>query len=139
MFVHFVITNPAIKDLSSSLSNEKKKACSELLVRLFPNLSGSKDLESLEDGAKAALEGLGKGEAQVSHYKSVLAQTETMLTALQTSVETVESEWRLKLEAANKEISELRGSQSSGQSSHINESQQVRCLCILSPHIELHE
>ena len=111
------------------MSTEKKKACSELLVRLFPSLSGSKDLDSLEDGAKAALESLSKGEAQVSHYQSVLAQTETMLTALQTSVETVESEWRLKLEAANKEISELRdrcSSQSSGQSSHINESQQVR-------------
>ena len=97
-------------------------------MRLFPNLSETKDLASLEDGAKAALEALGKGDAQVAHYKSVLAQTETMLTALQTSVETVESEWRLKLEAANKEISELRGSQSSGQSSHINESQQVRSL-----------
>ena len=48
------------------------------------------------------LETLGRGESQVAHYKSVLAQTETMLTSLQTSVETEETKWRLKLDAANK-------------------------------------
>ena len=42
---------------------------------------------------------MSKGEA---HYKNVLAQTDSMLTSLQASVETAEAEWRLKLEAANK-------------------------------------
>ena len=39
---------------------------------------------------------------QVSHYKSVLAQTETMLTSLQASVEAAESDWKLKLDIANR-------------------------------------
>ena len=69
---------------------------------MFPSLTSSSDLEKLEDEAKEALEVLGRNEAQVGHYKSVLAQTETMLTSLQSSVEAAEAEWRLKLEVANK-------------------------------------
>lgn len=38
----------------------------------------------------------------MAHYKEVLATTETMLTSLQSSVETAETEWKLKLEVANK-------------------------------------
>merc|ERR1712227_635556 len=103
-------------DLSSSFVKEKKSS-GELLLRLFPSLSSSPDLGKLEDEAKEALEALGRNEAQVGHYKSVLAQTETMLTSLQSSVEAAEAEWRLKLEAANKELTELRAEKSS---SHIN-------------------
>ena len=69
---------------------------------MFPALSSSSDLDHLESEAKTVLETLGRGESQVTHYKSVLAQTETMLTSLQTSVETEETKWRLKLDAANK-------------------------------------
>ena len=69
---------------------------------MFPALSTSTDLDHLEREAKTVLETLGRGESQVAHYKSVLAQTETMLTSLQTSVETEETKWRLKLDAANK-------------------------------------
>jgi ribosome-binding protein 1 len=43
-----------------------------------------------------------KLESQVGHYKTVLAQTESMLNSLQASVESAETEWRLKLEVANK-------------------------------------
>ena len=69
---------------------------------MFPALSTSTDLDQLEREAKTVLETLGRGKSQVAHYKSVLAQTETMLTSLQTSVETEETKWRLKLDAANK-------------------------------------
>ena len=69
---------------------------------MFPALSTSTDLDQLESEAKTVLETLGRGESQVAHYKSVLAQTEAMLTSLQTSVETEETKWRLKLDAANK-------------------------------------
>ena len=41
---------------------------------------------------------------QVTHYKSVLAQTETMLTSLQASVEAAESDWKLKLDIANRSV-----------------------------------
>ena len=69
---------------------------------MFPSLTSSNDLGKLEDEAKEALEALGRNEAQVAHYKSVLGQTETMLTTLQSSVEAAEADWRLKLEVANK-------------------------------------
>ena len=69
---------------------------------MFPALSTSSDLDQLESEAKTVLETLGRGESQVAHYKSVLAQTETMLTSLQTSVEAAESDWKLKLDIANR-------------------------------------
>ena len=83
------------QDLSRSLESEKKSSES-VLLRLFPSLPGKGDLEA---EAQEALEAMAKGEA---HYKNVLAQTDSMLTSLQSSVETAEAEWRLKLEAANK-------------------------------------
>ena len=83
------------QDLSRSLENEKKSS-EAVLLRLFPSLSGKSDLEV---EAQEALEAMAKGEA---HYKNVLAQTDSMLTSLQASVETAEAEWRLKLEVANK-------------------------------------
>lgn len=45
-------------------------------------------------------EELEKLQTQIDHYKSVLAQTEAMLTSLQASVESAETEWRLKLDVA---------------------------------------
>ena len=88
------------QDLSRSLESEKKSS-EAVLLRLFPSLSGKNDLEA---EAQEALEAMAKGEA---HYKNVLAQTDSMLTSLQASVETAEAEWRLKLEAANKWVFRL--------------------------------
>merc|ERR1711902_233994 len=94
----------------------EKKSSEAVLLRLFPSLSGKNDLEA---EAQEALEAMAKGEA---HYKNVLAQTDSMLTSLQASVETAEAEWRLKLEAANKELSDMRAQKSSPQP-HISTNQ----------------
>merc|ERR1712106_168537 len=45
--------------------------------------------------------------------KTVLAQTESMLNSLQASVESAETEWRLKLEVANKELNDVKVQNSS--------------------------
>ena len=50
-----------------------------------------------------------KLEGQVEHYKGVLAQTESMLTSLQASVKSAESEWRVKLDASIKGLADARG------------------------------
>merc|ERR1711892_1053203 len=120
-------------DLNSSLA-EAKKASSALLVRLFPALPPNLELNQLEEQAKEALEDLQavaertpspakpvkdnseeveKLESQVAHYKTVLAQTESMLNSLQASVESAETEWRLKLEVANKELNDVKVQNSS--------------------------
>merc|ERR1712013_691380 len=96
------------------------KASTALLVRLFPTIPPNAEPEKL---AKKALKDLQaeksvsapdnseeveKLESQVGHYKTVLAQTESMLNSLQASVESAETEWRLKLEVANKELSDVK-------------------------------
>eukprot|EP00092_Neocalanus_flemingeri_P039010 GFUD01042466.1.p1 GENE.GFUD01042466.1~~GFUD01042466.1.p1 ORF type:complete len:755 (-),score=310.89 GFUD01042466.1:753-3017(-) len=122
-------------DLNSSLA-EAKKASTALLVRLFPALPPNLELSQLEEQAKESLEDLQavaertpspskpapvednseemeKLESQVAHYKTVLAQTESMLNSLQASVESAETEWRLKLEVANKELNDVKMQNSS--------------------------
>merc|ERR1712013_405818 len=109
-------------DLNTSLANAKK-ASTALLVRLFPTILPNVETEKLEQLAKEALKDLQaeksvsapdnseeveKLESQVGHYKTVLAQTESMLNSLQASVESAETEWRLKLEVANKELSDVK-------------------------------
>merc|ERR1712013_814263 len=109
-------------DLNTSLANAKK-ASTALLVRLFPTIPPNVEPEKLEQLAKEALKDLQaeksvsapdnseeveKLESQVGHYKTVLAQTESMLNSLQASVESAETEWRLKLEVANKELSDVK-------------------------------
>jgi len=102
-------------DLIAGLEKEKKST-SDLILRLFPSLSSSsKEPSVLEKEAKKLVASLSVGEesleqlsGQVSHYKSVLAQTETMLTSLQTSVEAAESDWKLKLDIANRELIALK-------------------------------
>merc|ERR1711915_139153 len=107
-------------DLSKSLAVEKKTSV-ELLLRLFPSISSNGDISKLEADAKNSLEKLRNVEVQSSHYQTVLAQAEEMLSDLQTSVEKSEADWREKLEIANKELTELRAEKShSTQSSHIN-------------------
>jgi len=85
-----------------------------LLARLFPSIE-----ECTEEKVCAHLAHLATApqpagdlerlEGQVEHYKTVLAQTESMLTSLQSSVESAEAEWRVKLEASTKELAEARG------------------------------
>jgi len=118
-------------DLNTSLS-EAKKASTALLVRLFPAIPPNVELEKVEELAKEALKDLQveaaksatptvvdnseeveKLESQVGHYKTVLAQTESMLNSLQASVESAETEWRLKLEVANKELNDVKMQNSS--------------------------
>jgi len=118
-------------DLNTSLS-EAKNASTALLVRLFPAIPPNVELEKVEELAKEALKDLQveaaksaaptvvdnseeveKLESQVGHYKTVLAQTESMLNSLQASVESAETEWRLKLEVANKELNEVKMQNSS--------------------------
>jgi len=113
-------------DLSKSLAVEKKTSV-ELLLRLFPSISSNGDISKLEADAKNSLEKLRNVEVQSSHYQTVLAQAEEMLSDLQTSVEKSEADWREKLEIANKELTELRAEKShSTQSSHINKQMQVQ-------------
>ena len=89
---------------------KEKKSTKDLILRLFPSLrSSSKDVSLLEEEAKQMVatlnigeEALEKLESQVTHYKNVLAETEKMLTSLQTSVEAAESDWKLKLDIANR-------------------------------------
>jgi len=122
-------------DLNSSLT-EAKQASTALLIRLFPALPPNLELAQLEEQAKESLEDLQaivektpsptksapikdnsvemeKLESQVAHYKTVLAQTESMLNSLQASVESAETEWRLKLEVANKELNDVKMQNSS--------------------------
>merc|ERR1712025_1534117 len=99
-----------------------------LLLRLFPCISSTMELPTMEGKAQEYLqslkdevaqseaedksEELDKLEGQVAHYKSVLNQTETMLNALQASVEAAEGEWRNKLESAHRELTSLRSENS---------------------------
>jgi len=104
-------------ELNSSLG-EAIVAPVALLARLFPTLEGKEEqVPELEKLAKEQLSQLEEGSAakdsQVNHYKGVLAQTESMLNSLQASVESAETEWRLKLEMANKELSEVKMQNSS--------------------------
>jgi len=102
-------------ELSSGLKRAEGTS-QQLLNRLFPSMSNCNEekalahiasLEASSGGDQA--DELERLEGQVEHYKTVLAQTETMLTSLQASVESAEQEWRLKLEAANKELESVRG------------------------------
>jgi len=102
-------------ELTSSLQTSK-----ELLVRLFPSLTLDQDLPTMETMARSSLEAMSPSpvednsaeldrlEGQVTHYKTVLSQTESMLNSLQASVEAAEDEWRGKLDAANKELTEVK-------------------------------
>jgi len=106
-------------ELSESLVKNKA-----LMLRLFPSLSSDMDSGAMETKAQEYIQGLTssqvedrsdeleKLEGQVAHYKSVLNQTETMLNALQASVEAAEGEWRSKLESAQGELTSLRSENS---------------------------
>jgi len=98
---------------------EYKQNCTAVFTRLFPSISGG-ELGQMEKQAKLIIqkleasieesqgvedhsEEITKLESQVSNYKNVLAQTESMLTSLQESVEKAEGEWKKKLETVESE------------------------------------
>merc|ERR1712130_293847 len=108
----------AARTKSNELEAKLKAAPSELFSRLFPDIQGCTEekaalhISALQNSAPAGDE-VEKLEGQVEHYKAVLAQTESMLTSLQASVESAESDWRVKLDATTKELTDARGQASS--------------------------
>lgn len=100
-----------LNDLAESNDDERII----LLTRLFPGLNETDTIEQLEVAAKKQIEDLKqnaltneKSESQVTHYKTVLGQTESMLTSLQNSVELEEVQWRSKLDTANNELTDVK-------------------------------
>jgi len=89
----------------------------DFLSRLFPNLDTTGSSDETEAAIKQHLatslearrdEDTEKLEAQVTHYKNTLDQTESTLTALQASVDQQEGKWIKKLEAATEELTEMK-------------------------------
>jgi len=92
----------------------------DMINRLFPDLPTTSETEEIEAAIKEKLatsqeapaapsnEDTEKLEAKVMHYKNTLDQTETMLTALQSSVEEEETKWKNKLGAATDELEQLK-------------------------------
>merc|ERR1711962_983091 len=99
-------------ELASSLA-AAQEATTAVMARLFPDIQGCTEEKAVAYLANLSNSSCGEDvdrlEGQVEHYKTVLAQTESMLTSLQSSVESAESDWRHKLEATNKELTEVRG------------------------------
>jgi len=103
-------------DASLKQLADYQQNCVEAFSRLFPGLDKSEStLSHLEKQAKSFIQDMEKNcqavgqsedlteevaklEAQNSNYKTVLAQTENMLTNLESSVKSAEGEWKKKLE-----------------------------------------
>lgn len=116
-------------DVESGKLIEYKEECAAVFSRLFPKLpSKLSDLSALETQALALLKELESSaaavgqveelsamvtrlEAQNSNYKTVLAQTENMLTNLQSSVESAEENWKKKLESIEKECADHKSNE----------------------------
>ena len=104
----------AARTRSNELEAKLGAAPSELFARLFPDIQGCTEekaalhISTLNSSVPAGDE-VEKLEGQVEHYKGVLAQTESMLTSLQASVESAESEWRVKLDASIKGLADACG------------------------------
>ena len=104
----------AARTKSNEVEAKLGAAPSELSARLFPDIQGCTEekaalhISTLNSSVPAGDE-VEKLEGQVEHYKGVLAQTESMLTSLQASVESAESEWRVKLDASIKGLADARG------------------------------
>merc|ERR550532_3682650 len=87
----------AARAKSNELEAKLEAAPSELFARLFPDIQGCTEekaalhISGFQSSVPAGDE-VEKLEGQVEHYKAVLAQTESMLTSLQASVESAESE-----------------------------------------------
>jgi len=107
--------------------NQYKVECMTMLGNLFPSVECSEDsnlatiqtkakqfiqdlVQKAEDASKveSLTEDIQKLEAQSASYKTILAQTENMLTTLQASVEGAEQEWKKKFEASESECKDLK-------------------------------
>jgi len=108
----------AARTKSNELVTKLESAPSQLFARLFPDIQDCTEekaalhISGLQSSAPTGDE-VEKLEGQVEHYKAVLAQTESMLTSLQASVESAEADWRVKLDATTKELADARGQASS--------------------------
>ena len=104
----------AARTKSNEVEAKLGAAPSELFARLFPDIQGCTEekaalhISTLNSSVPAGDE-VEKLEGQVEHYRRVLVQTESMLTSLQASVESAESEWRVKLDASIKGLADARG------------------------------
>jgi len=107
--------------------NQYKVECMTMLGNLFPSVECSEEsnLATIQTKAKQFIQDLEKKgeeaskveslnediqklEAQSASYKTILAQTENMLTTLQASVEGAEQEWKKKFEASESECKDLK-------------------------------
>eukprot|EP00088_Acartia_fossae_P002238 TRINITY_DN1088_c0_g1_i6.p1 TRINITY_DN1088_c0_g1~~TRINITY_DN1088_c0_g1_i6.p1 ORF type:complete len:826 (-),score=346.64 TRINITY_DN1088_c0_g1_i6:982-3459(-) len=141
----------------SSEYSEYKKSCLAMLGQLFPAavLSGEKsenlkeiqskaqkfiqDLEKSADSASrvdSLTQEIQKLEAQSVSYKTVLAQTENMLTSLQTSVEGAELEWKKKLEASESECKDMKKKVTELQNANTELLQKLKDTASLSDELE---
>jgi len=108
----------AARTKSNELLTKLEASPSQLFARLFPDIQDCTEekavlhISGLQSSAPTGDE-VEKLEGQVEHYKAVLAQTESMLTSLQASVESAEADWRVKLDATTKELADARGQASS--------------------------
>lgn len=112
-------------DSVSAEYDQYKAECMTLLGNLFPAVECSQDLATIQTKAAQFIQDLEKRaeeaskvdsltediqklETQSASYKTILAQTENMLTTLQASVEGAEQEWKKKFEASESECKELK-------------------------------
>lgn len=113
-------------DEVSAAYEQYKAECMSMLGNLFPaDCTASKSLATIQTKAsqfiqdlenkagdasrvESLLEDIQKLETQSVSYKTILSQTENMLTTLQSSVEGAELEWKKKLETSQSECSDLK-------------------------------
>jgi len=113
-------------DEVSAAYEQYKAECMSMLGNLFPaDCTASKSLATIQTKAsqfiqdlenkagdasrvESLLEDIQKLETQSVSYKTILSQTENMLTTLQSSVEGAELEWIKKLETSQSECSDLK-------------------------------
>jgi len=121
---------------SDASSDKQQRATRELLQRLFPHISvksslghndwmsafereASKYLKSQPTSNSSQFSDVdsqldeyrqnqGKLQAQVQHYKNVLAETEGILNRLQNSVENEETKWQEKVKSAEDDASKAK-------------------------------
>jgi len=122
-------------DTDVSAFSSYKAECAGVFGRLVPTLKADSDLSAMEKQAKEFIQSLEassssgpqvedlseeitKLEAQTLNYKTVLAQTENMLTTLQASVESAEGEWKKKLQVVESECREFKSNTESLKSSN---------------------
>jgi len=113
-------------DEVSTAYEQYKAECMSMLGNMFPaDCTASKSLATIQTKAsqfiqdlenkagdasrvESLLEDIQKLETQSVSYKTILSQTENMLTTLQSSVEGAELEWKKKLETSQSECSDLK-------------------------------